>query len=136
VQRTLVRSALALLLARPQLAQEVEVPAGLERVDKPGADILRQMLERIAARPLISPSDLLQTFVDTPAHNALLRLSMAELPGDEIAWREDLASALAKLVVQGDADRRQRLMAKQKAGEGLSTAEKAELRELLARRTG
>ncbi|MBL8245029.1 MAG: DNA primase, partial [Rhodanobacteraceae bacterium] len=63
-------------------------------------------------------------------------LSLAELPGDELAWRDDLESALARLVTQADADRRQVLMAKQKAGEALSAEEKAELRMLLARRAG
>lgn len=135
VQRTLVRSALALLLARPQLALEIEVPAGIAQVDKPGADILRQMLERIAARPAISASDLLDTFTGTPAHAALIKLSLSELPGDEIGWREDLASALHKLIEQHDADRRQSLLGKQKAGGSLTAEEKAELRALLMRKS-
>jgi hypothetical protein len=75
-------------------------------------------------------------FAGTPAHAALIKLSLAELPGDEVAWRDDLESALARMVTQADADRRQLLMNKQKSGEALSSDEKAELRALLARRTG
>ena len=136
VQRTLIRSALALLLARPQLLFEVEVPQRLATLDKPGADILRQMIELIRKRPQITASDIMDDFVDTPAHGALIKLSLAELPGDEVAWREDLESALARMVTQADADRRQLLMHKQKAGEVLSAEEKTELRALLARRSG
>jgi len=136
VQRTLIRSALALLLARPQLLEEVAVPARIETLDKPGADILRRMIELIRKRPQITTSELMDGFAGTPAHAALIKLSLAELPGDEVAWRDDLESALARMVVQADADRRQLLMHKQKAGEALSSDEKAELRALLARRSG
>ncbi len=136
VQRTLIRSALALLLARPQLLEEVAVPARIDTLDKPGADILRQMIELIRKRPLITTSELMDGFADTPAHGALIKLSLAELPGDEVAWREDLESALARMVIQADAERRQLLMNKQKSGEDLSSDEKAELRALLARRAG
>ncbi len=136
VQRTLIRSALALLLARPQLLEEVAVPARIETLDKPGADILRRMIELIRKRPQITTSELMDGFAGTPAHAALIKLSLAELPGDEVAWRDDLESALARMVTQADADRRQLLMNKQKSGEALSSDEKAELRALLARRTG
>ncbi len=134
VQRTLVRSALSLLLAKPQLVAEVQVPPGLALVDKPGTDILRQMIDLIRKRPQITPSELIDDFADTAARSALLKLSLADLPGDESAWREDLQSALARLVLQGYADRRTALMAKQKTGESLSADEKTELRALLARR--
>ena len=136
VQRTLVRSALALLLARPQLLAEIEIPDGLGHVDKPGADLLRLLIGLIGRRPQITPPELLDAVADHPAHGALVKLSLAELPGDEVAWRDDLESALARLVIQSDADRRQRLMAKQKSGETLSAEEKNELRQLLAKRTG
>jgi DNA primase len=135
VQRTLVRSALALLLARPQLVAEVEVPKGLEHVDRPGADILREMMAIIRERPLINASELINQFAENPAHGALIKLSDAELPGDEIGWAEDLQTALEQLVLQGDADRRRRLEAKAKSGELLTAAEKAELQALMARRS-
>ncbi|MCC6594767.1 MAG: DNA primase [Xanthomonadales bacterium] len=133
--RTLVRSALALLLARPQVALEIAVPAGLEGVDKPGADVLRRMLDEVRRRPRITTAELLECFAGDPAHAPLVKLSLQELPGDEPAWREDLESALSRLIEQSDGDRRQYLLARQKSGDTLSSAEKNELRALLARRT-
>ncbi|MBV6413293.1 MAG: hypothetical protein OMOMHJEC_01105 [Xanthomonadales bacterium] len=130
-----MRSALALLLARPQLALEIAVPAGLEGVDKPGADVLRRMLDEVRRRPRITTAELLECFAGDPAHAPLVKLSLQELPGDEPAWREDLESALSRLIEQSDGDRRQYLLARQKSGDTLSSAEKNELRALLARRT-
>lgn len=134
-QRTLVRGALAVLLARPQLALELALPEGLDRVQRPGADLLRRMLDTIRERPLITPVELVETFREDPAHDALTRLSLLELPGDETAWQADLASALSRLVEQADGERRKDLQGRQAEG-GLSEEEKAELRALLARRAG
>ncbi len=134
VQRTLIRSALALLLARPQLLFEVEVPERLATLDKPGADVLRQMVELIRKRPQITASDIMDAFVDTPAHGALIKLSLAELPGDETIWRDDLETALAQLLVQADMERLRLLEGKAKANEQLTRDEKAELIALMSRR--
>ncbi len=134
VQRTLIRSALALLLARPQLLFEVEVPERLATLDKPGADVLRQMVELIRKRPQITASDIMDAFVDTPAHSALIKLSLAELPGDETIWRDDLETALAQLLVQADMERLRLLEGKAKANEQLTRDEKAELIALMSRR--
>lgn len=134
VQRTLIRSALALLLARPQLLEEVAVPARIETLDKPGADILRQMIELIRKRPQITTSELMDGFAGTPAHGALIKLSLAELPGDETIWRDDLETALAQLVVQADMERLRLLEGKAKANEQLTREEKAELIALMSRR--
>ena len=136
VQRTLVRSALALLLARPQLALEVAIPDALERVDLPGVDVLRELMACIRARPGIAPYDLLETYAGTPTHAALLKLSLFELPGDEDGWREDLASALARLVLQSqsESDRRRDELSAKWAREGLNEGEKGELQQLMEKR--
>ncbi|MEZ5469925.1 MAG: DNA primase [Lysobacterales bacterium] len=134
VQRTLVRSALALLLARPQLLAEIEVPVGLDQVQKPGADILREMLAVIRDRPQIAGVELVDHFSDKPTRDALTRLLSAELPGNEVGWAEDLQNALVQLIVQSEAERRRLLEAKAKAGEPLSAAEKKELLALMAKR--
>lgn len=134
VQRTLVRKALALLLARPQLAAEIQIPPGLEHVVKPGIEILVKMLDAVTLRPLISGTELVELFVDSEVYEALKTLLGAEIPGNEVAWAEDLESALVTLVVQGEADRRKSIEAKQKAGERLTTEEKSELLRLLKRK--
>ncbi len=136
VQRTLVRQAFSLLLTRPQLVLEIEVPLALAQVDKPGADVLREMIQRIHARPGITPVDLVSSFADTPAYSALEKISLAELPGDEEGWREDLQSALARLVAQSESDddrRRVELSSKWALG-GLDEQEKTELKRLMEKR--
>lgn len=130
--RTLVRQAMALLLARPQLALDIELPSGFERVDKPGSEVLRELLQLARARPLASATELIEHF-EGSTRDALVKLSISEVPGDEAAWREDLLSALMKLIEQSDADRRQALSEKLRSG-GLDEAEKLELRALLARK--
>jgi DNA primase len=130
--RTLVRQALALLLARPQLALDIDEPSGFERVDRPGSDVLRALLKAARERPLASAAELIEQF-DGGMREALVKISLNEVPGDESAWREDLIGALVKLVEQSDGDRRQWLNEKLRSV-GLDEAEKAELRALLARR--
>jgi DNA primase len=137
LQRTLVRSAIALLLARPQLLAEVELPAGLDAVDRPGAELLRGIIARIQSRPRITSAELLQSFAGDPAFEALSKLAVVDLPGDEQAWRADLSSALQRLVEQHEAGRLQVLQRKSAAGlSALEPGEREELRRLLARKAG
>lgn len=131
-QRTLVRSALTLLLAKPQLALEVELPAGLAEVTRPGAELLRRILATVRDRPQITSAQLLESCADDPAHAALEKLALIELPGDEYAWREDLAAALERLVEQAAADRRR--LPETTSIRDLSAEEKDRLRRLLGRR--
>lgn len=133
-QRTLVRSVLAMLLARPQLALEVEWPSEVTAIDRPGMDLVREMWARIQARPGINGAELLDSFTDTEHHGALVKLSASELPGEDSGWREDLASALQRLAQQHRDEVRQALLDRQKRGEPLSEADKQQLRELLAQR--
>jgi DNA primase len=135
VQRTLVRGAIALLLARPQLALDIVVPEALARVEKPGAETLRELLERIRQRPAIASYELLEGYAGTPTHAALLKLSLLDLPGDEDGWRDDLQSALDRLAQESPSDlnqRREQLKAKW-LSEGLTDLEKSELQQLIRR---
>lgn len=137
LQRTLVRSAIALLLGRPQLLAEIELPVGLAAVDRPGADLLRAMIERIQSRPMITSAELLSSFEGDPAFDALSKLALVELPGEEEAWREDLSSALVRLVEQHEAERLQALQRKSAAGlSALEPGEREELKRLLVRKAG
>ena len=55
VQRSLVRSAISLLLAQPALADEVEQPYGFLRLDKPGVELLAELLDTVRAPPRHQP---------------------------------------------------------------------------------
>jgi DNA primase len=133
VQRSLVRSAIALLLAQPGLADLVEPPYRFLRLDKPGVGLLAELLDLCRARPGINPAMLVEHFADRPEYASLQKLMAAMVVGEPEAQRAEFLDALARMEDQASALRREALTAKHREGT-LSSAEKAELRELLAAR--
>ena len=133
VQRSLVRSAIALLLAQPGLADQVEKPYSFLRLDKPGVELLAELLDMARARPGINPAMLVEHFSERPEYAALQKLMAAAVVGEPDAQRIEFFDALAKMEQQTITQRRDALVTKNREGT-LSDAEKAELRELLAAR--
>jgi DNA primase len=133
VQRSLVRSAIALLLAQPGLAAEVEPPYRFLRLDKPGVALLAELLDIIRARPGINPAMLVEHFVERPEYPALQKLMATVAVGEPEMQRAEFMDALVRMEDQAIALRREALTARHRDGT-LSSAEKAELRELLAAR--
>ncbi len=70
VQRSLVRSAISLLLAQPGMADEVEKPYRFLRLDKPGVELLAELLDLARSRPGINPAMLVEHFAER-ARNTL-----------------------------------------------------------------
>ncbi len=130
-RRTLVRSAIALLLARPELAEEVEPPYAFARLDKPGIELLVELIETARARPGIRTGALLEHFADREEAPALHKLAMAELVGDARMQRSEWHGALEQMRKQADMQRIQALQA-QRAQGTLDDHGKDELRTLLA----
>ncbi|WP_424682017.1 DNA primase [Frateuria sp. YIM B11624] len=133
VQRSLVRSAIALLLAQPGLADLVEPPYRFLRLDKPGIGLLAELVDLCRARPGINPAMLVEHFAERPEYSALQKLMAAMVVGEPETQRAEFLDALARMEEQAVALRREALTAKHRDGT-LSQAEKAELRELLAAR--
>ena len=133
VQRSLVRSAIALLLAQPGLADLVEPPYRFLRLDKPGIGLLAELVDLCRARPGINPAMLVEHFAERPEYPALQKLMAAMVVGEPETQRAEFLDALARMEEQAVALRREALTAKHRDGT-LSQAEKAELRELLAAR--
>jgi DNA primase len=133
VQRSLVRSAIALLLAQPGLADEVEKPYRFLRLDKPGVELLAELLDTARARPGINPAMLVEHFAERPEYAALQKLVAAPVVGEPEAQRTEFHEALLRMEQQAVALRRSALQAKMREGT-LDGAEKDELRELLAAR--
>ncbi|NII11381.1 DNA primase [Oleiagrimonas sp. C23AA] len=131
VKRSLVRSAIALLLAQPALAEAVEKPYAFLRFDKPGVQLLAELLDVIGQRPDIRTGALLEHFAERAEYGALQKLAVADVVGDADAQRIEFLGALEQMQRQA---RTQRIAALQARGaEGpLSDAEKAELRVLLS----
>jgi DNA primase len=133
VQRSLVRSAISLLLGQPGLADQVEKPYRFLRLDKPGVGLLAELLDIARARPGINSATLVEHFAERPEYSSLQKLMAAMSVGELESQRTEFFDALARMEDQAITQRRDALTAKSRAGV-LDSAEKAELRELLAAR--
>jgi len=133
VQRSLVRSAISLLLTQPGLADQVEKPYRFLRLDKPGVELLAELLDRARARPGINPAMLVEHFAERSEYPSLQKLMAATVVGEAEAQAAEFFDALRRMEEQAVSQRRAALTAKSREGT-LDSAEKAELRELLAAR--
>src|SRR5690348_13792422 len=132
-RRTLVRSAIAMLLAEPSLAGESQPPYAFAPLDKPGVPLLIELLDVARARPGINTAALLEHFAQREESVALQKLAMIEFPGEPEALRAEFTDALRKLAEQTVQQRLDALVRKQSES-ALDVIEKEELRELLARK--
>lgn len=133
VQRSLVRSAIALLLAQPGLADQVERPYRFLSLDKPGVGLLAELLDLARSRPGINPAMLVEHFAERPEYSSLQKLMAAVSVGEPETQRTEFFDALTRMEQQAVTLRRAALTAKHRDGT-LDAAEKAELRDLLAAR--
>ena len=132
-KRSLVRSAIALLLQQPSLATEIPLPLAFASLRQPGVDLLTDVLHLINEHPGISVGSLVEHFADREEHAALQKLASQDVPGDEASWRAALADAVVQLEAQARQQRIDEINARvREAGtlSALSDAEKAELRAL------
>ncbi len=128
VQRSLVRSAISLLLAQPGLADLVEKPYRFLRLDKPGVELLAELLDIARSRPGINPAMLVEHFAERPEYPSLQKLMATLSVGEPESQRLEFVSALERMEHQSLIQRRDFLSARR--GE-LSDDEKVELRTLL-----
>ncbi|TPG06499.1 DNA primase [Rhodanobacter glycinis] len=128
VQRSLVRSAISLLLAQPGLADQVEKPYRFLRLDKPGVELLAELLDIARSRPGINSAMLVEHFAERPEYPSLQKLMATLSVGEPESQRMEFIEALERMEHQSLIQRRDFLSARR--GE-LSDAEKAELRTLL-----
>ncbi len=132
-RRTLVRSAIAMLLADPALIENVEPSYPFAALDKPGIPLLIELLDLARARPGINTERLLGHFAEREESAALQKLALTEFPGEPEALRAEFLDALRRLGEQTVQQRLDALIRKQTEG-ALGEHEKNELRELLARK--
>jgi DNA primase len=128
-----VRSAISLLLAQPGLADQVEKPYRFLRLDKPGVELLAELLDLARARPGINPAMLVEHFAERAEYPSLQKLMAAAAVGEPEAQAAEFFDALQRMEDQAITQRRDALTAKSREG-ALDSAEKSELRELLAAR--
>jgi DNA primase len=136
-KRSLVRSAIALLLQQPSLALEVPMPFAFAALRQPGVELLVEILDLVNQQPGIHVGMLVEHFAGRDEHAALQKLASQEVPGDEASWRTALTDAVRQLEAQTRQQRIDEINALvREAGSmsALSESEKAELRELHAAR--
>ncbi|TKS53101.1 DNA primase [Luteimonas yindakuii] len=132
-KRSLVRTAITLLLQRPALALDTPDQAQLAGLRQPGVPLLVELIDLVHARPDISTGMLLQHFEGRDEAASLHKLATSEIPGDAESWRQDFAGAVAQLVKQTKQQRVDDLMLKWREGgspSALNAEEHSELREL------
>ncbi|MGH8214921.1 MAG: DNA primase [Rhodanobacteraceae bacterium] len=132
-RRTLVRSAIAMLLANPALAQEVTLPYAFAELDKPGIPLLTELLDFLQERPGVNTERLLGHFAEREESAALQKLALTEFPGEPETLRIEFVDAVHKLAEQTNQQRLDALIRKQSEG-ALDANDKSELRALLARK--
>jgi DNA primase len=132
-KRSLVRSAIAMLLQKPALALEIPLPFAFAALRQPGVPLLVELLETIHARPDITTGALLEHFAEREEAVALQKLASHSVPGVEEGWRGELLGAIEQLQQQTQQQRREELQSRLSE---LTEKEKHELRTLLSARAG
>jgi DNA primase len=129
--RSLVRTAVALLVQRPSLAGALQPPWVFAELRQPGVPLLIELIEFCRAQPGLTAVTLLQQYAGREEAAALEKLAVMDFPGGEDEARIEFTDAVVQLDRQTLQQRLDDLL--KKKGEGpLSDTETAELRELLA----
>jgi DNA primase len=96
--RSVMQRAIGLLLHYPGAGAAAADVAGLDKIDAPGADLLRRLLEIARQRPKISTGELIETFRDDPDGRWIERLARDEPLDDETAAPDVLRDSLKRIV--------------------------------------
>jgi DNA primase len=133
-QRSLVRSAVALLVQSPELASAIEPPWTFAELRQPGIPLLVELIALCRDRPDITTGSLLEHFAEREESRALQKLAVMDFPGGADEARAEFLDALRQLERQTQLQRRGEIEAKirEKGLAGLSDVEKNELRALQA----
>ena len=129
-ERTLVRTAVALIVQNPAFAAAIEPPHLFSTLRQPGIPLLVELIALCRERPEISTAGILEHFGEREELRALQKLAVMEFPGGEDELRAEFLDALAKLDRQTQQQRLDDLSSKG-AESPLSDGEKDELRRLL-----
>ncbi len=129
-KRSLIRTVIAMLLHRPQLAEAIAMPTLFAALRQPGIALLVELIALARERPGITTGAVLEHFAGREEEAALQKLAVQDFPGDDASLRAELLGALAQLDRQTVAQRIEELNARHVEG-GLSESDKTELRDLL-----
>ena len=133
----LMRQAVLTIVHHPNAASELtaESRALLAQIDEPGAEILRELVADLTARPCGSTGALLERWRDRPEQERLARLAATEsLIRDDLAARRELQTCIERMIDEARRRRLDALLERERDG-GLGQTEREELQRLLMSRT-
>lgn len=126
---SLVRRAIALILNSPAAALNIDVE-NFAGVQKPGSDLLRELIETVQIEPNITTAGLLERFRNDEEGQHLGKLAAIEVPDlEDFDPAAELADCVAQLVISARRGTIDLLIEKQRLGT-LTDGERNELREL------
>ena len=131
-RRSLVRTAIAMLVQQPRLVEAMEPPYLFAALRQPGVPLLMDLIELARQRPQIQSGALLEHFEGRDERTALDKLVMLDLGISPERWTIEFTDCLRQLDRQTRQQRLDELNARatESGFAGLSEAEKAEWREL------
>jgi DNA primase len=131
-KRSLVRTAISLLLQQPSLAQAIEPPYLFGILRQPGIPLLLELIALIRERPEIGTGAILEHFAEREEGVALNKLATTEVLMPPEHWSHEFVGALKSLDMetlrQRETELNQRLA--QSGLASLSAEERNELRNL------
>jgi DNA primase len=126
---SVLRRAITLLLHHPQAAKDLNIEA-LAELQRPGADLLRDLIENVQADPNITTAGILERWRNHEQGQHLGKLAMIEVPqDDDFDAAAEMADCLQQLAIAASRDRIDTLIEKERL-DSLDEAEISELREL------
>jgi len=132
-KRSLVRSAISLLLQQPSVALALEPPYRFAALRQPGVELLSELVALVRERPDIRTGGVLEHFGEREEAAALHKLATQSLSGEGSILQAEFIDTMAQLERQMVQQRIDELQAKQRET-GLDDRDKDELRGLLLTR--
>jgi DNA primase len=125
-RRSLVRTAIALLVQQPGLVHAMEPPYVFGILRQPGIPLLMELIELVRTRPDVATGGILTHFEGRDEQAALNKLSLMDFPAAPEQWRAEFLDALEQLNRQTMQQRVDELRARQAEG----AISEVEMREL------
>ncbi len=131
-KRSLVRTAIGLLLQKPTLAEAIEPPYLFGILRQPGIALLMEMIAMIRERPGIGTGAVLEHFAEREEGAALEKLVMTDFLTPPERWESEFLGAIKRLDLETHRQREAELRRKQDESglSSLTAQEKDEQRSL------
>ncbi|QBY03724.1 DNA primase [Thalassotalea sp. HSM 43] len=127
---TPVRLAIALLLEHPHLVNVLDDLSVLDRIEMPGIDLFKQLMQQCKQKPQMNSSQLIEMWRGTEQEKILSKLLMWEHHIDGDAAEHVFTDILEKLINSFVEKRTELLLQKARMGQ-LNSSEKQELQALI-----